>query len=235
MKRTALATVFVLGIAMVAAVAAGGAAGSTTQAEADANASFGAEVSSFMQASSAETAGDVDDELFAAELNRTEDPDERKAVIEERESTLQARQERLEARQAALNDSGPVAQYAIATEVAVASGELAESANRTERAAAAAGLNTTALAEIRANANEMHGRTVAEIAGGIAGPPTDVPGGENGNESAADDNRSNAGNASENPGDGGAEGNDDGGDKAGGPDDGSDVPPGDEESTDEDA
>ena len=64
--------------------------------------------------------------------------------------------------------------FAIATEVAVGASELAESANGTERAAEAAGLNTTELAEIRANASEMRGRAVAELAVGIAAPANDV-------------------------------------------------------------
>lgn len=211
MKRTALVAGFAVALALFAAAAVGGATGSGTQANATANASFGAEVSSFMQASSAEAAGEVDDGMFAAALNRTEDPEERRRIIEERTAALETREERLRARQRALNDSGPIERYAIATEVSVRAAELEESANRTQRAAAAAGLNTTALAELRANASDMHGRVVAEIAGGIAGPtigdggpPSDVPG-VAGNGSAPNGTNAAPGNGSAAPGNRGPE------------------------------
>lgn len=240
MNRTGIVTVFALGLALVATAAAGGAAGTTAQANASANASFGAEVSSFMQASSAEAPAEVEDGIFSIALNRTDDPEERKRLIEDRVAALQEREQRLEARQEALNDSEGVARYAIATEVAVSAAELEESATGTERAAEAAGLNTTALAEIRANASEMHGRAVAEIAGGIAGPPADevgpsadVPGGEDGNSSASDRSGGPSGNASDAPG--GDEGNDGGGasDGDGAAGDDSDAAPADGEDSDD--
>lgn len=232
MNRTALVTVFAVALALVATAAAGGVAGSTSQADAESNASFGAEVSSFMQASSAEAPAEVGDGMFAVALNRTEDPEERKQLVQERVAALQERERHLEARREAMNDSDSVTRMAIATEVAIGANELEESANGTQRAAEAAGLNTTALAEIRANASEMHGRAVAEIAGTIAGPPagdvgppTDVPGVGPDNESAHGQDR--AENASEDPGDGGSEGNDDM------PDSGGDGGPNDDTGADE--
>ncbi len=240
MKRPALVTVFALGLAVAGTAAIGGAAGTAIQDDAGANASFGAEVSSFMQASSVEVSGEVDDGMFAAALNRTDDPEERRDLIEEREAELQDRRAHLTARQRALNasNSSAVGRYAIATEVAVGAGELAESANRTRRAAAAAGLNTTALAELRANASDMHGRGVAEIARGLAGPPAGVggppagvPGGGNdsadGQEPPGLGPGSDGSNASEADGD---SGNDDGGTS----DDGAGGPPGDDADVDDD-
>ena len=176
MKRTAIVTVFAIGLGLALMAAAPGAAqsgASANESNASANASFGAEVSSFMQASSQEAAGEVDQKTFAAALNRTDDPEERRRLIQQREAALQERQQRLAARQWALNDSSGLARFAIATEVAVGASELAESANGTERAAEAAGLNTTVLVEVRANASDMRGRAVAELAIGIAGSAND--------------------------------------------------------------
>ncbi|PSP48864.1 hypothetical protein BRC75_05360, partial [Halobacteriales archaeon QH_7_69_31] len=235
MKRTAIVTVLAIGLALALTAAATGAAQSNAganESNASANATFGAEVSAFMQASSQEAAGEVDQQTFAAALNRTEDPEERRRLIQQREAALEERQQRLAARQWALNDSSGLARFAIATEVAVGASELAESANGTERAAEAAGLNTTELAEIRANATDMHGRAVAELAVGLAGPandggpPGDIIGvgntsedgeGENASEDAEGENASEEGegeNASENESDredrGDGEGNDGG-------------------------
>ena len=69
MKRTAIVTVFAIGLALALTAAAPGAAQSnagTNESTASANASFGAAVSAFMQASSQEAAGEVDQETFAA-------------------------------------------------------------------------------------------------------------------------------------------------------------------------
>ncbi|PSQ36963.1 hypothetical protein BRD11_00590 [Halobacteriales archaeon SW_12_69_24] len=203
MNRTAIMIVLVVGLALAATAAVGGAAGASMQSSASDNASFGAEVSSFMQASGQETAGEVDREMFAAGWNRTDDPAERRQPVERREATLAEREKRLQARQRALDNSTGVARYAIATQIAVGAAELAESANDTERAAEASGLNTTVLAEIRTNASEMHGRAVAELAVGLAGPandvgpPTDVIGGNgsedrgNGSEDSGSEDRGN--------------------------------------------
>lgn len=230
MKRTALVPVIVVGLALAATVAVGGAAGTATQADASANASFGAEVSSFMQASSAEADGEVGAGMFEAALNRTDDSEARRQVIENRQAELRSRQERLQVRQAALEDSSGVQRAAIATEVAVGAAELSESANRTHRAAAAAGLDTTALAELRANASEMHGRAVAELARSltgspVVGPPETRPGGGNG--SAAGGPAADGGNTSDASTDGGDGGNDGGGggppEDTGGADAGSDT------------
>ncbi|PSP36644.1 hypothetical protein BRC63_08135, partial [Halobacteriales archaeon QH_10_70_21] len=165
MNRTAVVVGFAVGLALFAAVAAGGTAAATTQADAGSNASFGAEVSSFMQASSAETESEVGDEMFAAAVNRTEDPEERQRLIEQRQATLAERQQRLQQRQERLGSATPLERQAIATEIAVGAVELEQSINRTERAASAEGMNTSGLVELRNNASEMRGMAVAETAG----------------------------------------------------------------------
>jgi hypothetical protein len=235
MKRIVIAVGLIAAVALLSAAAAGSVAG--VQADAETNASFGAEVSSFMQASSAEAEGEVNDGIFVAALERTDDPEQRRALVENRAAELEERQERLQQRQERLDETDPVARYAIAAEVAVGAAELERAANRTQLAAQAwiigdiaqaGGVNDTALAEIRANASEMRGRAVAEIAGSVgapagngSGPPVGMPpaaaGPENGNESESPDggngNGSNApadrgGNESEASNESGSQGND---------------------------
>jgi len=231
MNRTAVVAGFAAGLALLAAVAAGGATTATTQADAGANASFGAEVSSFMQASSAETEGEIDDGMFAAAMNRTDDPEERRRLIEQRQEALTERQQRLQRRQERLAEAGPLERYAIATELAVGAAELEQSVARTERAAEDVGMNTSALAEIRTNASEMRGMAVAGNAGGVGvpsngerWPPEGVPGDDGpSNGSAPGDRPEEAGNESK-AGPGGDDGPpDDTGD--GGESKGNDNPP----------
>ena len=106
MKRIAIAVWLIAGIALLSAAAAGSVAGAQADAEtnASADASFGAEVSSFMQASSAEAEGEVNDRMFVAALERTDDPEQRRALVEEREDELAERRERLRDRQERLNE-----------------------------------------------------------------------------------------------------------------------------------
>ena len=236
MKRTVIAVGLIAAVALLSAAAAASVAGAQGDAEnISTNASFGAEVSSFMQASSAEAEGEVSDGIFVAALERTDDPEQRRALVENRTAELTERQERLQQRQERLNETDSVAQYAIATEVAVGAAELEGAANRTQLAAQARGVDDTALAEIRANASEMRGLAVAEIAGSVgapagngSGPPADLPpaatGPEDGNESEPSDGGNGngsdvpadrGGNESEAPEEGGSQGNDGSPDTAG--------------------
>ena len=138
-----------------------------------ANASLGAEISSFMQASSAEAERDVEDGRFEAALNRTDDEAARRALIEERIAELEARHERLRTRRGQLGATPDVRNRSIATRVAVGASGLERSLEGTERAAAEAGVDDERLAELRSNASAMTGPEVAELARGLAGPPGD--------------------------------------------------------------
>ena len=88
MKRTAIVAGFAVGLALFAAVAAGAAGGAAAQSDAETNGSFGSEVSSFIQISSAEAESEVNDGMFVAALERTDDPERRRALVEEREALL---------------------------------------------------------------------------------------------------------------------------------------------------
>lgn len=203
MKRIAVRTGVVVALLAVAVLAVGG-AGATAQTD---NASetdpFGAEISSFMQASSAEAEGEVDDGMFGAAMARTDDAEERRALIERRQERLQQRQARLEERRSHITaEDGPdVRDRALAAHVTVGAAQLERSVNGTERAAEAAGMNTETLEAIRTNARDLRGPEVAELArnmnGGPSspanpGPPIEVPGGNHAGEGQADANRSNA-------------------------------------------
>lgn len=192
MNRTVVGTALVVGLLVltmgaIGAVVADDAPSETDgDTDAESNESFGATVSSFAQASVAEAESEVDDGMFAAALNRS-DEDERRALIEQRQERLEQRQERLAADRASLRDVDPdeatVRDRAVAARVDAGAIGLERSINGTEQAAAAAGLDTETLAELRANASELRGPEVAELArsiagvGGERGPPVDVPGG----------------------------------------------------------
>ncbi|MEF8778067.1 MAG: hypothetical protein V5A36_04060, partial [Natronomonas sp.] len=140
------------------------------------NASFGAAVSSFMQASEAEAEDELDDEMFEAALNRTSAPEERRALLKERQQRLEERNRELQTRHEALDGATNVRGHAIATRIAVGANRLERSVNRTEQPAAEVGMNTTELDTIRSSARELRGQEVADLARGFAGPPENQPG-----------------------------------------------------------
>jgi hypothetical protein len=213
MRTNAVAAGLLVALAVLAVATMGGAVADTHTTETGANASsgnasVGAEVSSFMQASTAEAEGEVDDGMFEAALNRTEDPEERRQLVENRTQRLEERQQRLEERRADIRNSGGVRNRALAVRVAVGATQLSESVNETEPVAASVGVNTTRLEQLRTNARNLSGGEVAELARGLAGPPADVPGAGGppvGNVSENGPDR--AGNvSSDRPGNGSAEG-----------------------------
>ncbi|QLD90827.1 hypothetical protein HWV07_17980 [Natronomonas salina] len=201
MKRIAVSAGVLVALVAVAVMAAGG-VGATTQADTgnEANGSFGAEISSFMQASSAEAEGEVDDGMFNAAMNRTEDPDERRELVERRQERLQERQARLEERrsQISADDGADIRDRALAVHVTVGASNLERSVNGTERAAQASGVDTESLNEIRTSARDLRGSEVAELARSVSGrsagergPPTDVPGRNGSQADGPSTNRSN--------------------------------------------
>ena len=118
---------FILAALLLGGLAAG--IGAAQTADAGTNASFGAEVSSFMQASEAEAESEVDNEMFEPALNRTGDPEERRALIEQREQRLEERHQELRAQRSALDGAPNVRAHAVATRVTVGAGRNEISAN----------------------------------------------------------------------------------------------------------
>ena len=186
MKRTAVgAGLLVVLVALAALAVGGGTAAAQPDNGTEEDAPLGAEISSFMQASSAEAEGEVDDGMFLAALGRTDDPDERRELIERRQQRLQERQARLQERRERISPGDGERHprdYALATHVDVGADRLERSVEGTERAAEQAGVDTEVLNEIRRNASELRGPEVAELASRVAGPPGDARGqGEAGN------------------------------------------------------
>lgn len=159
--------------------------GSAQSATPETNASMGADVSSFMQASGAEAESELDDGMFDAALNRTTDPDERRALLKEREQRLEERHQALRTQRGKIDRESSIRAHAIATRVAVGVGSLERSVNATEKAATEAGVDTERLGTIRSNTSELRGPDVAELARGVSGPPGESP--ENPTRGSPDD------------------------------------------------
>lgn len=177
MKRTAVGIGVLVALTVLLTAGMGGVAAQTqptNETTERGNASFGASVSSFMQASSAETEGEVDDGMFDASLNRAKSQEERRELIEQRPAQLEQRQQRLANRRAAISEEdSEVRNRAIATHVTTGANGLEQSANETATVAAEAGVNTTRLDAIRNEARNLSGGEVAELARGLAGPMSD--------------------------------------------------------------
>jgi len=189
--RLALVACLLLATAALAAPA-------VAQEDADAaeldNVTVGQEISAFMQTAEASAEGEVSDGMFEARVEATNES-EREEVITERTTALEDRVAAIEARIDRLrenrNDTNPVAYRAQMSAAAAQLASVQRSANRTADAAAGAGVDTSRLETLRANASEMAGQEVAAIARGLAGvvsagppdhagPPDDAgpPGGD---------------------------------------------------------
>ncbi|PSQ23070.1 hypothetical protein BRD04_03725 [Halobacteriales archaeon QS_9_67_17] len=137
------------------------------------NASMGASISGFMQASAADAEGEVDNEVFRARMDDASNESQR-ALVAERTETLQAQLERLrEQRRAILTQEGnlTVADRAKAARLTAEINSLRRGINTTDQAASAAGINEPSLDQLRRNASDLNGSEVSDIAGDIADPP----------------------------------------------------------------
>lgn len=194
MRPTAVGVGLLVGIAVLAVAAMGGVVADTTDNESDTREPLGAEMSGFMGASAAETEGEVDDGMFNAALNRTDDPEERRALIEQRQQRLEERHDRLAEQRRGLSESeATVRDRAVAARVNAGAVALERSVNGTERAAEAAGADTGRLNELRRNARQLRGPEVADLARGIAGPPDGAERGPPGDDDEPGPQDTNAG------------------------------------------
>lgn len=162
-----------------------------TVADAD-NVSLGGEISSFMQASSVEAADDVEETRFEVALNRTDDPAERRALLEARQARLEARSEQLQTQRAGLGETPDVRNRSLATRIALGATGVERSVNATERAAASVGMDTDHFGAIRSNARSVRTPDVAGLAGDVAnrqGTGPNGPPGSDGDSSDADERR----------------------------------------------
>ncbi|MFC6716363.1 hypothetical protein ACFQGT_20115 [Natrialbaceae archaeon GCM10025810] len=167
----------------------------TTENESESAPSTETNVSTFMQSSTAAADDEVESGLFRARYENA-DNGSRADVVTDRTERLEAElaslEEQYEAVQERRNTSNasPVASEAQLTRLSVRIASLESSIDETESRAERAGVDTERLDELRRNASELNrpevARTVSSIPG--VGPRTDVgvPGGPNGNDTAAE-------------------------------------------------
>lgn len=135
-------------------------------------ASLGAQLSGFMQASSADADGSVDTSMWAAQYNDT-NGSAKQRLVKNRVTRLDGRLDRLEARMTALeaaheNGTLPEPAYvAQASHLTARIDALKTAINQTDAAAAQAGVEDSRLDRLRQNASELSGREVAEVARGL--------------------------------------------------------------------
>lgn len=213
-NRSGLTALLVVLAVVVATVPAGALPALSTDASATAsqdgganasNASLGASVSGFMQASAADAEGEVEDGMFSARFNDAS-AENRRDLVNARAGTLEKRLEDLRAQRAELLDSTDgeptVAERAKAARLAARIDALEESIDTTSEAAERAGVDVSRLAELRASASELTGPEVAELARGLAGGP-DIAAGDAPTDRSGGVNETNttdaAGNASDSP------------------------------------
>lgn len=135
---------------------------------------LGADVSAFMQSSSADASEGVDAGLFEARYDRADDRsavvERRAAALDDRVADLQSEREELLAAYDELDeDELPPGLAAKLTRVTVQLNAFDEAVTQTETRAAEAGVDVDDLATLRANAQALSGPDVAAIATGIAG------------------------------------------------------------------
>lgn len=154
-----------------------------TDENATAEPSVGAQVSSFMQASSASATGEVDSGMFEAEYetadNRTAVVDRRAAKIERQIERLRDRKRDLAEREGELNE---VAYTARMSRLVGDIESLERQINGTETRAAEAGADAERFDRMRANVSELRGPKIDAAADAIPGrgPPADRGPGERG-------------------------------------------------------
>ncbi|WP_137291391.1 hypothetical protein [Natronorubrum halophilum] len=151
----------------------------------------GTSVSTFMQSSAADTESTVEAGMFEAKYDAA-DNDSQADLVLERTNDLEGQLGELEAEREALSereDELHRGEYqARMTRLTVKIQALNRSAERTEHRAEQVGVDTERLAELRANASELEGPEVAEIARGLAGSsgtPGDGPSAEPANQSSS--------------------------------------------------
>jgi len=199
-RQVAQVGLLVAVVAVVAAAPAVGAVGTTEVTTLPENgtanessASLGAQISSFMQASSAEANGSVDDGMWVASFNSTNESD-RERVVNGRVASIERRLDRLQDRLEALEnarENGTIPEVAYVAQASRLNEQidaLTDSINETDEAARRVGVNDTRLDRLRTEASNMTGHEIARLARNLsvvgppagAGPPDDA--GPDGNE-----------------------------------------------------
>ena len=146
---------------------------------------FGTQMAAFMQSNAAQVDDSVDNGMWEAGFERANES-ERARLAHTRTENLSARMAALQAQNETLQEryeNGSLSYQEYVVQAAQLNGRmeaLEHGVNGTARAAERAGLNTSALSDLRRNAHNMTGPEVAGIAKSLVrgdrGPPADVPG-----------------------------------------------------------
>lgn len=192
MKHYAVGAGVLVALLVLFAAATGGAVAEVQDGDDRAdNETFGAEVSSFMQASTAEAEAEVDEGMFQAAMRRAESADERRQLIEERQARLAARQAELRERRDELSADEPAAKNrALATRVQVGADGLERSVESTENHAARVGVDAAQLAALRQEARSLK-NDVTDLAREMAGQAGESDGRWSGDDGWPGDDRGN--------------------------------------------
>jgi hypothetical protein len=142
--------------------------------------SFGAAISSFMQASAAETEGTVDTGMWVAEFARS-NASEHRGIVTARGETLERRLDRLEEERTDLLNASDgnvtMEERARASRLTARIDALHDALNRTTAAAEESGVNATRLETLRTRTRGLSGPEVAALAHNLTddrGPPEDA-------------------------------------------------------------
>lgn len=164
------ATLFAVGVLLILGMSLALAPAVVAQeddGERESEASFGAQVSTFMQSTAADAESEVDRDMWAATVRQKDRP---QAVIQDRAAhlgqelqTLQERVETLQAQREQGEISG-VAYAARASQVRVQIANLQDSINAAAAQAASHGVNPGRLAELQEGAGNLKGPEIAAIA-----------------------------------------------------------------------
>ncbi|MFB6165176.1 MAG: hypothetical protein ABEJ31_08460 [Haloarculaceae archaeon] len=146
------------------------------------NVSFGAQLSSFVQANAAEANGSVESGMWRAAFDEPGRPD-RAAMVDHRVASLERRLERLRGRLdalAAARDNGTLPRGAFVAQASHVTAEidaLEAAVNDTAAAADGADVNAPNLDRLRTQAHEMSGQQVARLARSmtVVRPPVTPP------------------------------------------------------------
>lgn len=177
------------------------------------NQSLGAEISSFMQASSSQAEGTVSTGMWIARFNQTQNRSARKTLVEKRVNDLQKRLDALEQQKQTLveaHENGQVSDLEYRARMSGVIGQLQSirhAVNETKPRAKTVGTKVRAVQRIGERANAVGGSEVAEVARSINSvhvPNENVPNATNGTvgigngtgNASSNENGGNGGNAS---------------------------------------
>ncbi|AGB15364.1 hypothetical protein Halru_0737 [Halovivax ruber XH-70] len=172
--RIALVAALVVGALALTSVGVVGVGSDAPASSADNESTMGDSIGAFMQASSASADGSIDRGMFDQSLNESAD---KEALVRERIEALEAEYEEARKLSASVdtNSSLPApARRATLVRLTMQLDSLNASIEETSDHARAVGVDTERLETLRANASELTGPEVAEIATEMAG--VDPPG-----------------------------------------------------------